>query len=90
MASTDSGAADGGVILPATASTTSVEATIPGTEATPPADGWYYLLDGQHLGPFTTEQLIGATRSSRENSPSPNGLTRSQLCALCMAPSELG
>lgn len=66
MASADPGAVDGGV-TPAVASPTSGEATIPGTEATLPADGWYYLLDGQHLGPFTTEQLIGATRYSRED-----------------------
>lgn len=24
-----------------------------------PTDGWFYLLQGQHLGPFTTEELIG-------------------------------
>ncbi len=22
-------------------------------------DGWYYLTEGQHLGPFSTEQLLG-------------------------------
>ena len=23
------------------------------------SDGWYYLMEGQHLGPFSTEQLLG-------------------------------
>lgn len=29
-------------------------------------DGWFYLLEGQHLGPLTTEELIGTCSLSNE------------------------
>lgn len=29
-------------------------------------DGWFYLLQGQHLGPFTTEELIGMSSPANE------------------------